>query len=130
MLDHLHRLNARCRHRSVAVTALMILLVAQVLLGAAMHHHVLGDHDGAAQGAVHGDFAHVWHADQHNLVPDGLIPDTPGDTPPLPLAGAFLIAAALLVSRRIRQPRERCTGPSPPRYCLPQPRDPPHFLLT
>ncbi|WP_237416628.1 hypothetical protein, partial [Halomonas sp. 22501_18_FS] len=121
MLDHLQGFHPRRLPNGVAVTGLMLLLVAQVLLGTAVHHHVLGEHDGAPQGAVHGDFAHVWHADQHNLVPDGLIPDTLGDTPPLPLAGAFFIAAAPLVSRWIRQPRERCTGPSPPRYCLPQP---------
>lgn len=107
---------------SGVVTAFLVL---QLGLGAALHFHRLGEHGGFMGESIHTDFSHTQHADQSDLSPDPLVRENATDLPldavavDQPLIRPVPAATVMPGVEITRAPQP------PPRYALPQPRDPP-----
>lgn len=107
---------------------LVVVLALQLLFGAALHYHRLGEHGALGNQAVHADFSHEHHADQSDFSPDQLLREQAGDDLPalvtvnwpVPVPALEAVVLPRLELARAPQP--------PPRYALPQPRDPPRPL--
>lgn len=106
--------------------ALAVLFVMQLFVGAGLHFHQLGDYGLSDSDTVHANFSHEVHGDQDGLDADPVSRQQAGDgsldlvitdwPQPLVVAPAPIDVGSQLV--QAPQP--------PPRYTLPQPRDPPH----
>ncbi|TDT43093.1 hypothetical protein DES49_0903 [Halospina denitrificans] len=106
--------------------ALAVVFVVQLLLGAGLHFHQLGDHGQSGSDTVHADFSHELHGDQNGLDADPISREQSGDwSLDLVITGwpqpIVVTAAPIDVGSQLVQAPQ-----PPPRYTLPQPRDPPH----
>lgn len=116
--------NQRLGRRLSVVLA--VLFVAQLLLGVGLHFHQLGDYGLSDSGTIHADFSHELHGDQNGLDTESVSREQSGDWSvellvnhwPQPIL--FTAAPVDVGSQLVQAPQP------PPRYTLPQPRDPPH----
>lgn len=116
---------SRTQTRRLSV-ALVMLFVLQLLFGAGLHFHQFADYELSSSDAVHADFSHELHGDQNGLGADPATREQSGDWSldvvvsqwPQPI---LLTAAPVDVGLQLVQAPQ-----PPPRYTLPQPRDPPH----
>jgi len=105
---------------------LAVLFVMQLLLGAGLHFHQLGDFEPSGSDTIHADFSHELHGDQSGLDADPVSREQSGDWSldlvlthwPQPI---LITAAPVDVSSQLVQAPQ-----PPPRHLLPQPRGPPH----
>ncbi|XOZ34740.1 hypothetical protein ACMDCT_05795 [Halomonadaceae bacterium KBTZ08] len=105
--------------------ALALVFVLQLLFGAGLHFHQLSDYESGSTDVVHADFSHEVHGDQSGLDGDPSSREQVGDwsLDPVPLHWPRVILADTVP---VEGGVQLVQAPQPPpRYTLPQPRDPP-----